>query len=126
MRLLIIAERDDHRLVVRKHIEIEWPDAIIAEHRWRLDPEFDPQFAAVGFDAVIMVGSMPTLAIESFASSLSSKVEFAPIVLVLLENLPDDPPLPVNASQGLQRLYGKKNKPRAIGCLDLARCKRAP
>src|SRR4029077_8237460 len=33
LRLLLMGERAEYRLVVRKHIEIEWPQAVIIEHR---------------------------------------------------------------------------------------------
>ena len=52
MRLLLIAAREDHRLLVRKHVEVEWPKAVIVEHALGIDPALDHQFAATGFDAV--------------------------------------------------------------------------
>jgi len=57
MRLLVIAARADYRLLVRKHVEIEWPDASLVEHRLGEDNPLEAQFAAVGFDAVIIVGA---------------------------------------------------------------------
>ena len=57
MRLLVIAPREDYRLLVRKHVEIKWPDAAIVEHAMGVEPDFDEQFAAVGFDAVIVVST---------------------------------------------------------------------
>ena len=33
LRLLLIGERAEYRLLVRKHVEIEWPQAVIVEHR---------------------------------------------------------------------------------------------
>ena len=50
MRLLVIAARADYRLLVRKHVEIEWPDANLVEHRLGEDNPLEAQFAAVGFD----------------------------------------------------------------------------
>jgi tRNA A-37 threonylcarbamoyl transferase component Bud32 len=105
MRLLVVGANPDHRLLVRKHAEIEWPAAAIAEHRLGKDPDFEPQFAAVGFDAVICVGASPSAGIEDFAVGLLGKVEFAPVVLVLLEDPPTELPLPAH---GLFRLYGRK------------------
>src|SRR3984957_5230010 len=105
MRLLVIATREDHRLLVRKHVEIQWPDAAIAEHILGVDPKLDEQFAAVGFDAVIIVGAPPTAAAAEFAQAQAAKAEFAPILLLLLEDAPDpEPP----AVAGLRRLYGCK------------------
>ncbi len=105
MRLLVIAARADHRLLVKKHVEIEWPDAGLVEHRLGEDSPLDAQFAAVGFDAVIIVGAPPTDAAEALAAVLLAKTEFAPIVLLLLEEAPNPEPAAVS---GLHRLYGRK------------------
>ena len=105
MRLLLIATRDDHRLLVRKHVEIQWPDAAIVEHRLGVEAKLDEDFAAVGFDAVIIVGAPPTAAAADFAHAQAAKAEFAPVLLLLLEDAPDpEPP----AVAGLRRLYGRK------------------
>src|SRR5271154_4763358 len=105
MRLLLIAARDDHRLLVRKHVEIEWPDAAIVEHALGKDGPLDEQFAAVGFDAVIVVSAKPPMGVEGMAANLAAKTEFAPIVLVLLVDTPSPLPPP---SRGIQRIYGRK------------------
>jgi hypothetical protein len=105
MRLLLIATRPDYRLLVRKHVEIEWPDAVVIEHALGIDPALDQDFAAVGFDAVIVVAAPPTAVAANFALGQAGKREFAPIVLVLLEDAPN--PLPAPAP-GLHRLYGHK------------------
>ena len=68
MRLLVIGALAEHRLLIRKHAEIEWPDAVIIEHRLGKDPDLEPQFAAVGFDAVICVGAHPSSRIAQPAS----------------------------------------------------------
>ena len=57
MRLLLIGAHADHRLLVRKHVEIEWPDAEFVD--LGLDSPLDAQFAAVGFDAAIIVAAPP-------------------------------------------------------------------
>jgi eukaryotic-like serine/threonine-protein kinase len=105
MRLLVIAAAADQRMLVKKHAEIEWPDVVIVEHRLGKDPEFEPQFAAAGFDTVIMVSTAPTAECERFAVELLARAEFAPIVLIKLEDAPQTPPPPVH---GLFRLYGRK------------------
>jgi tRNA A-37 threonylcarbamoyl transferase component Bud32 len=105
MRLMVIAARADHRLLVRKHVEIEWPDAHLVEHRLGEDDPLEAQFAAVGFDAVIIVGVAPTGAAEALTAGLLAKPEFAPIVLLILEDAPN--PVPA-AVAGLHRLYGRK------------------
>jgi hypothetical protein len=105
MRLMVIAARDDHRLLVRKHVEIHWPDAAIVEHILGAEPNLDEHFAAVGFDAVIIVGAPPTADTVDFAVSQAAKPEFAPILLLLLEPEPNPPPAAV---PGLHRLYGRK------------------
>jgi eukaryotic-like serine/threonine-protein kinase len=105
MRLLVIAARDDHRLLVRKHVEIQLPDAAIVEHRLGVEPKLDDNFAAVGFDAVIIVSAPPTAAAVEFALAQAAKPEFAPILLLLLEDAPDPLPPPI---PGLYRLYGRK------------------
>jgi tRNA A-37 threonylcarbamoyl transferase component Bud32 len=105
MRLLVIAARADYRLLVKKHVEIEWPDASLVEHRLGEDNPLEAQFAAVGFDAVIIVGVPPTAAAEALAAGLLAKPEFAPIVLLILEDAPNPEPAAV---PGLHRLYGRK------------------
>jgi eukaryotic-like serine/threonine-protein kinase len=105
MRLLVIAARDDHRLLVRKHVEIQWPDAAIVEHLLGVEPKLDEHFAAVGFDAVIIVCAPPTAVTVDFAVGQATKPEFAPIILLLLEDAPQSLP---PASAGLHRLYGRK------------------
>jgi eukaryotic-like serine/threonine-protein kinase len=105
MRLLVIAARADYRLLVRKHVEIEWPDATIVEHRLGDDNPLDTQFAATAFDAVILVGVPPSTAAETLAAGLLDKPEFAPIVLLLLQDPPASEPDPL---PGLHRVYGRK------------------
>jgi eukaryotic-like serine/threonine-protein kinase len=105
MRLLIVAARADQRMLVKKHVEIEWPDVAIIEHNLGKDPEFEPQFAAAGFDAVIIVSAPPTAQCEQSAVALLARPEFAPIVLIKLE---DAPKTPLPAVHGLFRLYGRK------------------
>jgi eukaryotic-like serine/threonine-protein kinase len=105
VRLLVVAARADHRMLVKKHAEIEWPDVAIVDHRLGKDREFEPQFAAAGFDAVIIVSEPPTAASEQFAAGLLARAEFAPIVLIMLEDAPQTAPAVVH---GLYRLYGRK------------------
>jgi eukaryotic-like serine/threonine-protein kinase len=105
MRLLVIAAGADYRLLVRKHVEIEWPEATLVEHRLGEDTPLETQFAATGFDAVIIVGVPPTDAAESLAAQLLAKPEFAPIVLVMLQDAPNPEPAAV---PGLHRVYGRK------------------
>jgi eukaryotic-like serine/threonine-protein kinase len=118
MRLLVIAARADHRLLVKKHVEIEWPDASLVEHRLGEDSPLEAQFAAVGFDAVIIVGAPPTDAPEALAAGLLAKTEFAPIVLLLIEDAPNPEPAAVS---GLHRLYGRKiDRDRLIRAITAA------
>ena len=105
MRLLVIAARADHHLLVRKHVEIEWPDADIVEHRLGRDSPLDAQFAAVGFDAVIVAGISPASDAEALLAGLLAKPEFAPIVQLTLEDAPPSEPA---AQSGLHRLHGRK------------------
>jgi len=105
MRLMVIAARDDYRLLVRKHVEIEWPDAKLVEHRLAEDNPLEAQFAAVGFDAVIVVGVPPATAAETLTIGLLAKPEFAPIVLLMLQDAPTPEPCAV---PGLHRIYGRK------------------
>src|SRR5271170_3464042 len=105
MRLLVIATRHDYRLLVRKHVEIEWPDVVVVEHALGIDPALDQDFAAVGFDSVILVAAPPTAVAANFALGQAGKREFAPIVLLLLEDAPNPQPAP---APGLHRLYGRK------------------
>jgi hypothetical protein len=105
MRLLVAALRADQRMLVRKHLEIEWPDVGIVEHSLGKHSEFEPQFAAAGFDAVIVVSAPPSADCERVAAKWRARAEFAPIVLVKLEDAPQTPPPAVH---GLIRLYGRK------------------
>ena len=59
LRLLVIADRAEYRLLARKHIEIEWPDAAVLEHRLGEDEPLDPKFTAAGFDAAIILDAPP-------------------------------------------------------------------
>jgi tRNA A-37 threonylcarbamoyl transferase component Bud32 len=102
---MVIAAGADYRLLVRKHVEIEWPEATIVEHRSGHDAALVADFAAAGFDAVIIVGVPPSASAEKLALALRTKREFAPIVLLMLEDAPR--PMPA-AVPGLHRLYGRK------------------
>src|SRR5260370_17521027 len=104
LRLLLIGERAEYRLLVRKHVEIEWPQAVIVEHRLGEDTPLDDHFAAAGFDAVVIVGTAPATQPEMLAAALRARPEFAPIVLVLLQ----DGPATAAAAAGLHRLYGRQ------------------
>src|SRR5260221_12872378 len=108
MRLLVIAAHADQQLLVRKHVEIEWPDANLVEHSLGEDNPFEAQFAAVGFDAVIIVGVPPADAAEALAAGLLAKPEFAPIVLLMLRDAPSPEPAAV---PGLHRLYARTIRP---------------
>jgi tRNA A-37 threonylcarbamoyl transferase component Bud32 len=99
-------------------VEIEWPAANIIEHRLGEDSPLDAQFAAVGFDAVIIVGVPPAVAAEALAAGLLAKPEFAPIVLLLLRDAPNPEPAAV---RGLHRLYGRKiDRDRLIRAITTA------
>jgi hypothetical protein len=104
LRLLLMAERAEYRLLVRKHIEIDCPEAVIVEHRLGQDAPLDADFSAAGFDAVILVGAPPSSSAESLARELLARSEFAPIVFVSLR----DAPLESTTVPRLHRLYGRK------------------
>ncbi|MGA2841775.1 MAG: serine/threonine-protein kinase [Steroidobacteraceae bacterium] len=104
VRLLLIAERAEYRLLVRKHVEIEWPAAFIVEHRLGQDAPLDVHFSAAGFDAVVLIGAPPAAPLEQLAAELLAKPEFAPIVCVLLQAPPPAP----QVMAGLHRVYGRK------------------
>jgi hypothetical protein len=100
-----MAERPEYRLLAKKHIEIDWPDATIIEHRLGEDEPLEMNFTAAGYDAVVIVSVPPSTFAEQEAAALLKKPEFAPIVLLLLQ----DPPVPMPAAaSGLKRLYGRK------------------
>ena len=92
-------------MLVRKHVEIQWPDAAIVEHALGEEPGIDANFAGAGFDAVIIVAAPPTDAAIDFAAGQAGKPEFAPIILVLLEEPPE---FPLPEVPGVHRLYGRK------------------
>ena len=117
LRLLLIAERTELRRLVRLHVEIGCPDAVIVEHRLGEEPALEPQFAAAGFDAAIVVGAPPSGAAERLVAELLSRPEFAPVVLVHLQ----DEPAEVKTVPGLHRLYGRKlDRDRLIRLLEAA------
>jgi hypothetical protein len=105
LRLLVIGSQADHLLLVRKHVEIEWPDAKVVEHRLGLDPSLNEDFAATGYDAVVIVTAPPVDTAERLAAKFLAKQEFAPVVLLELRDAPKPLPTP---RQGLYRNYGRK------------------
>jgi hypothetical protein len=105
LRLLVMGSRADHLLLVRKHLEIEWPEAKLVEHRLGLDPPLSEDFAATGYDAVLMVTAPPVEEAERLAAELVAKPEFAPVVLLEFRDSPKPLPAP---RQGLFRLYGRR------------------
>ena len=132
LRLLVIADRPEYRLLVRKHIEIEWSDAVVLEHRLGEDQPLDAKFVAAGYDAVIVVGAPPAESAEILASLLASRADFAPLVLVLLQDAPGAaapgaaappealPEVPPDTPR-LARLYGKKvDRERLVRAITVA------
>jgi eukaryotic-like serine/threonine-protein kinase len=127
LRLLVIADRPEYRLLVRKHIEIEWSDAVVLEHRLGEDQPLDAKFVAAGYDAVIVVGAPPAESAEILASLLASRADFAPLVLVLLQDAPGAaaptealPEVPPDTPR-LSRLYGKKvDRERLVRAITVA------
>ena len=104
-RFLLMAARTEHLLLVRKHVEIDWPDAELVEFRVGEDPPFEPEFAAAGFDAVVIAAAPPTAELQALALELCARIEFAPVVLIALEPMPAPAPPPAH---GLYRIYGRK------------------
>jgi tRNA A-37 threonylcarbamoyl transferase component Bud32 len=105
LRLLVMAAQADHLRLVRKHVEIEWPDATVSDHRLGVDAPLDAGFAATGFDAVVIVTAASGESTQNLVDELLAKPEFAPIVLLTLEDAPAvEPP----ARAGLYRSYGRK------------------
>ena len=125
--MLVIADRPEYRLLVRKHIEIEWSDAVVLEHRLGEDQPLDAKFVAAGYDAVIVVGAPPAESAEILASLLASRADFAPLVLVLLQDAPGAaaptealPEVPPDTPR-LSRLYGKKvDRERLVRAITVA------
>jgi eukaryotic-like serine/threonine-protein kinase len=118
MRLMVMGARADYRLLVKKHVEIEWPKGVVVEQSLDEEDLFEPRFAAAGFDAVIMVAAPPMEAAEKLTAELLAKPEFAPIVLVLLDDAPNREPREL---PGLERLYGRKiDRQKLIGAIASA------
>ncbi len=94
LRLLLMAARAEHRLLVRKHVEIEWPDAVIVEVPVGEEAPpgegepFDPDFNATGFDAAVIVAAPPLEGLAALAQALQKRPEFAPIVFIALARAP--------------------------------------
>ena len=118
-RFLVIAVSEEHRLLIRKHVEIEWPDAGVVEFRLDEDPPYPKGFAAAGYDAVVVVGEHSRAErVESLLADYAQREEFAPIVHVHL----DEPPSPAARTlPGVQRLCGRKiDRQQLIGALQRA------
>jgi hypothetical protein len=105
LRLLLIAERPEYRLLVKKHVEIEWPEATVVEYGLAEEELLEAGFTAAGFDAAIVVAAPPIAAAEQLVTALAAKPEFAPLVVLLLQDAPT--PLPAE-TPGVRRLYGRK------------------
>jgi len=60
LRLLLIADRPEYRLLVKKHVEIEWPEATVVEYGLAEEESLEAGFTAAGFDAAIIVAAPPT------------------------------------------------------------------
>ncbi len=105
LRLLLIAERPEYRLLVKKHVEIEWPEATVVEYGLAEQESLEAGFTAAGFDAAIIVAAPPTAPAEQLAAALAAKPEFAPLVVLLLQDAPT--PL-ASETPGVRRLYGRK------------------
>jgi len=118
-RFLVVAVSDEHRLLIRKHVEIEWPEATVVDFKLDEEPPFPKGFAAVGYDAVVLVGERARAGrIESVLQDYLSRPEFAPIVYVHLDEAPN-PPAPPHP--GVQRLYGRKiDREQLVGALQRA------
>ena len=110
-RLLVMSSSTELHQLVAKHIEIEWPDAGVVAHDIESDPPLDREFAATGYDAVVIVSAAPAEAAEWLAADLLSRPEFAPILLLLLQ---DPSGRPAKSMPGLYRLEGRKIDRKAL------------
>jgi len=118
LRLLVIGERAEHRRLVKLHIQLGWPDVVIVEHAEGEDVPLDAEFAATGFDAAVVVAAAPAAArAERLIADFLSRPEFAPVVFVLLDNVP----LSSRRMPGLYRLHGRKvDRERLLELLEKA------
>ncbi|HUX73635.1 MAG TPA: serine/threonine-protein kinase [Steroidobacteraceae bacterium] len=105
LRLLVMAASSEQGLLVRKHVEIEWPDATVVEFRVGEDRPLEEEFTAAGFDAVVIVAAPPAEALRRVADDFRKRPEFAPIVFVCLQPAPQQEPAP---QRGLHAVYGRK------------------
>ena len=105
-RFLVIAINEEHRMLVRKHIEVEWPDAAVVDFKLDEDPPYPPGFCAAGYDAVVIVGTGSRKSrTEELLNDYAGRKEFSPLIYLCL----GDPPQPAIAPKnGVQRLYGRK------------------
>jgi serine/threonine protein kinase len=77
----------------------------------------DVHFSADGFDAVVLVGVGPDDKVPALAAELLARPEFAPIVLIWLEDLPLPPETP-----GLHRVHGRKiDRVALVGAVSASR-----
>ena len=105
LRLLLMAARAEHRLLVGKHVEIEWPDAVVVEVAVGEDAPLDADFNATGFDAAVIVAAPPLEALATLAAELHRRPEFAPIVFVALDRAA---PGAVALPAGIRVVHGAK------------------
>lgn len=118
LRLLVVAARAEQRLLVRKHVEIEWPDAVIHEHAFGEDAPIEPEFEAGGFDAAVIVAAETCEELARLACELRARPAFAPLVFVALARSAQG--LPAEGA-GLRVLQGERVDHAAlIGALGAA------
>jgi len=107
----VIAARADYRLLVRKHVEIEWPDRASSNIAWAktiLSRHSLPR----GFDA--SSSSSTAADARKRAAGLLAKPEFAPIVLLILQDAPNPEPPPSPAAPALRAQDRPRRLIRAI------------
>ncbi len=93
-------------MLVRKHIEIQWPDAAVVDFKLDEDAPFPPGFAAAGHDAVVIVADPARQErTEKLVQDYSSRPEFAPLVYAVLGDAPSPQPA---TNHRVHRLYFRK------------------
>ncbi len=106
LRFLAIAVDAEQRTLIKKHVEIEWPDALVVDFKLDEEPPLPSGFAAAGYDAVVLVADAGRhhARIEKLAAEYRGRDEFAPLIMVVLEDADGQSA----ASDGVRRLFGRK------------------
>ena len=88
MRLLVLHDDSRFCALLRHHLACRWEELDVVEHRPSSAGELEPDFLALGFDAVVVDADCPRGQGLAWLRQLAARPGFAPIVF--LSHEPDD------------------------------------